>query len=82
MPETIKYTKYEKARMVGARALQISMGAPFMLKMSKKDIEDLKYDPVRIAMKEFDEDAIPITIYRPIPDTRKKAKLEKGEKEE
>lgn len=83
MPEeAIKYTKYEKARMIGARALQISMGAPFMLKISKKEIEDMKYDPVLIATREYDEDVLPITIHRPIPDTRKKHKEEKEEKEE
>jgi DNA-directed RNA polymerase subunit K/omega len=31
-------TKYEKARLIGARALQISMGAPFLIKLSKEAI--------------------------------------------
>ena len=30
------YTKYEKARMIGARALQLAMGAPLLLKLSKE----------------------------------------------
>ena len=37
--EPLVYTKYEKARMIGSRALQLSMGAPFLLKMEEKDLE-------------------------------------------
>ncbi len=62
-----KYTRYEKARMIGARALQLSMGAPFMIKVSKKDLEDMKFNPVRIATKEFEQDAVPMSIRRPLP---------------
>lgn len=54
------YTRFEKARIVGARALQISMGAPSTLaKIPKHTI-----DPVEISMLEFEEDAIPITVKR------------------
>ena len=67
-----KYTKYEKARMIGARALQIAMGAPFMVKLSKKDLKELQYNPVRIATIEFDKDALPIVVKRKYPDTTKK----------
>jgi len=54
------YTRFEKARIIGARALQISMGAPPTLTKIPKDI----IDPVEIAMLEFNEDAIPITVRR------------------
>ena len=54
-----KYTKFEKARIVGARALQISMGAPSLMKIPKDVIS-----PLDIAMLEFKEDAIPITVKR------------------
>ena len=60
-------TKYEKARMIGSRALQIAMGAPFLVKLTEKDLEDLGYNPVEIAKKEFEADVIPITIKRPMP---------------
>jgi len=70
----MEYTKYEKARMIGARALQLSMGAPFMVKLSKKELEDLQYNPIRIATMEFDKDAIPMTVHRPLPQGKKKAK--------
>lgn len=61
------YTKYEKARIVGARALQLSMGAPMLIKMDKKGLEKIKYRPVEIAKMEFDLGILPITIKRPLP---------------
>jgi len=63
----MKFTKYEKARIIGARALQIAMGAPILLKMEKKDFEKIKYNPIEIAKKEFKEEILPITIKRPLP---------------
>lgn len=63
MPEN--YSKYEKARIIGARALQISMGAPFTIKLSEKELEAIHYNPVEIAKLEFEKDAIPITVKRP-----------------
>jgi len=65
--EEIKLTKYEKARIIGARALQISMGAPILLKFKKEDFKELRYNPIEIAKKEFNEKVIPITIRRPSP---------------
>lgn len=62
-----KYTKYEMARILGARSLQISMGAPFLVKLSSKDLEEINYNPVEIAKKEFAEGIIPITVKRPYP---------------
>lgn len=61
----MSYTKYERARIIGARALQISMGAPFLLKLSEKDLEDIQYNPIKIAKMEFDKDIIPISIKKP-----------------
>lgn len=55
----LKYTRFEKARIVGARALQISMGAPTLIKIPKDVV-----NPIDIAMIEFREDAIPITVKR------------------
>ena len=61
----MEYTKYEKARMIGSRALQLSMGAPFLLKLSTEDLEKLRYDPIELALREFDEGVLPITVRRP-----------------
>ncbi len=61
------YTKFEKARIIGSRALQISMGAPILLKLSEEDIKEMGFNPIRIATKEFNEGVIPITVKRPYP---------------
>ena len=63
----IKYTKYEKARMIGSRALQIAMGAPFMIKLNKEDLERIHYNPIEIAKLEFEKGVLPITVKRPMP---------------
>jgi len=63
--EISKFTKFEKARMIGSRALQLSMGAPFLLKLSQEELEEIKYDPIDIALLEFDQGILPITIKRP-----------------
>jgi len=63
-----KYTKYEQARMVGSRALQLSMGAPFLLKLTDKELEELKFNPIQIALMEFEAGVIPITVKRPQPE--------------
>ena len=65
-----KYTKYEKARMIGSRALQIAMGAPFLVKLSDDDLKNIKYNPIEIAKLEFVEGAIPITVKRPLPENK------------
>jgi DNA-directed RNA polymerase subunit K len=65
--EGITYTKYEKARMVGSRALQLSMGAPFLLKLDSKKLEELNFNPIKIAIEEFNEGVLPITVKRPVP---------------
>ena len=65
--EEVKFTKYEKARMLGSRALQISMGAPFLIKLSEEDLKEIAYNPIEIAKLEFAEGVIPITVRRPMP---------------
>ncbi|KNC56163.1 hydroxyacylglutathione hydrolase [Thecamonas trahens ATCC 50062] len=55
-------TKYERARVLGTRALQISMGAPIMVEL------DGETDPLHIANKELKARKIPLTIRRYLPD--------------
>ena len=55
----MKYTRFEKARIIGARALQISMGAPVLIAVP----EDL-LDPVKLAMLEYEKGTVPITVSR------------------
>mgnify|MGYP000574962042 CR=1 FL=1 len=62
--EQMEYTKYEKARLIGARATQISMGAPSTLKLSKKVMEEIRYNPIEIAKLEYEAGKIPIEVRR------------------
>lgn len=55
----VDYTRFEKARIVGARALQLSMGAPPLIEMPPE-----VRNPVQVAMAEYDGDAIPLTVQR------------------
>lgn len=60
-----EYTKYERARMIGSRALQLSMGAPFLLKLTAEDLEKIKFSTIEIAVRELEEGILPITVKRP-----------------
>jgi len=62
-----KFTRYEIARILGARALQIAMDAPLLLKIGKEKLEEIKYDPLKIAELEFNSGVLPITVKRPMP---------------
>ena len=55
----MKYTRFEKARIIGARSLQVSLGAPVLI-----DIPEGLIDPVEIARLEYDRDVLPITVVR------------------
>ncbi|MCD6263312.1 DNA-directed RNA polymerase subunit K [Candidatus Bathyarchaeota archaeon] len=58
-----KLTKYERARIVGARALQLSMGAPILISVPE-NVRDF----IDIALMELEEGVLPITIRRTLPD--------------
>ena len=53
------YNKYEIARLIGARALQIKMGAPVLIN-AHKNVER----PLEIAEQEFEEGVLPLTVKR------------------
>ncbi|CAO3571852.1 unnamed protein product [Mortierella alpina] len=55
-------TKYERARILGARALQISMNAPVLVEL------DGETDSLNIAMKELNNKMIPLIVRRYLPD--------------
>lgn len=58
-----RITKYEKARVIAARALQLAMGAPPII-----DVSNLSFkDPITIAEKEFELGVLPILIKRELP---------------
>ena len=55
----MKYTRFEKARIIGARALQISLGAPILI-----DVPEDIIDPIEISLLEYNKNAIPMTVKR------------------
>jgi DNA-directed RNA polymerase subunit K len=57
-----RLTRFEVARIIGARALQISLGAPVLVKIKMEE-----FDPIKIAEEEFKAIRIPMTIKRTLP---------------
>ena len=55
-------TRFEKARIMGARALQLSLGAPVFIEIPKNTVTSLE-----IAMEELKQRVIPIVIKRTLP---------------
>jgi DNA-directed RNA polymerase subunit K len=49
--------RYEKARIIGARALQVAFGAPVL-------VETDQTQPILIAAEEFDTGVLPFTVRR------------------
>lgn len=82
MGDKENYTKYEIARIISARALQLSMNAPILLKISKEKLEEINYDVIRIAEMEFEAGVLPFTIRRPKPLKQKLGFLEEVEEKE
>ena len=60
-------TKYEKARVIGVRAMQISKNSPLYLNADDKDLTH--WDPLFIAEKELALEKIPFIIRRYLPDS-------------
>ncbi|PSP34027.1 DNA-directed RNA polymerase subunit K [Halobacteriales archaeon QH_10_67_22] len=51
------YNRYEKARIIGARALQVAYGAPVL-------VDTDQTQPILIAAEEYDSDVLPFTVHR------------------
>jgi DNA-directed RNA polymerase subunit K len=60
----MKYTRFEKARIIGARSLQIAQGAPFFIDLKENDLEAIRFNPIEIAKMEFEQGLIPLTVKR------------------
>lgn len=58
-----KLTRFEKARILGARSLQIAMGAPLLI-----DHSEGVSNPIDLALEELKRGLLPITIRRSLPD--------------
>ena len=53
----MRYTRFEKTRIISARTLQIVMGAPILIKSDGMT-------PLEVAKAEFEQDVLPITVRR------------------
>jgi DNA-directed RNA polymerases I, II, and III subunit RPABC2 len=58
-----KLTRFERARIIGARSLQLALGAPPFIKVSSNI-----HSPIDIAVDELDQKILPINIRRTLPD--------------
>lgn len=56
-------TRFERARIIGARSLQLALGAPPFIK-----ILATIHNPIDIAVAELDQKVLPINIRRALPD--------------
>jgi DNA-directed RNA polymerase subunit K len=72
--EKSQFSRYEISRILGARALQIAMNAPLLVKIHKDELERIHYDPLKIAEIEFNSGILPISVKRPLP-AKKEDKL-------
>jgi DNA-directed RNA polymerase subunit K len=57
-----EYSRFERTRIISARALQISMGAPLLIPAKINEL-----DPIDLAKREFEKGLVPITIKRKKP---------------
>jgi len=62
-------TRFEYARILGARALQISMGAPVLV-LGQEEHEEEQGDPLLISEREIRQGLLPILVRRTLPDGR------------
>lgn len=76
MLDRTKFSRYEISRILGARALQIAMNAPLLVKISGEELEKIHFDPLKIAEIEFDSNILPISVDRPMP-LKKQDKLKR-----
>ena len=72
-----KFTKYEEARILGARALQLAMNAPLLVKIENEDLEKINFDVLKIAEIELNSGVLPISIKKPFP-KRQESKLKRS----
>lgn len=66
----MKMSKYERARILGSRALQLAMGAQMLVKLDKEELAKIRYNPIEIAKRELDAGVIPIQIKRVVKSSK------------
>ncbi len=69
----VTFSKYERARILGARGLQIAMNAPLLVKIKQEDLEAMKFDALKIAETELESGVLPISVHKPFPERKQNA---------
>ncbi len=62
--EDLQLNKYEKARLIGARALQLALGAPPLVDVSKVAKKDTYISPIELAVAELDSKVLPLQVIK------------------
>lgn len=60
---TRKLTRFERARVIGLRALQLTLGAPPLV-----EVEETGWDPLDVATEELESSLLPLSLRRTFPD--------------
>ena len=68
-----EFSKYERARIIGARGLQISMDAPLLVDADESELDAMNFDPLKIAEKELNSGVLPISVNKPMPKRNEEA---------
>ncbi|MEM1895902.1 MAG: DNA-directed RNA polymerase subunit K [Nanopusillaceae archaeon] len=55
-------SRFAIARLIGARALMIAMGAPPLINLSKEELEKINYSPIKIARLEYEKGVLPLIV--------------------
>ena len=72
-----QFTRFETARILGARAIQIAMNAPLLIKITQEDLEKIRFDALKIAEIELNSGILPISVKKPFP-KKKDEKLKRA----
>lgn len=62
--EDLQLNKYEKARLIGARALQLALGAPPLVDVLKVAKKDTYISPIELAVAELDSNVLPLQVIK------------------
>ena len=60
----LELNKYEKARLIGARALQLALGAPALVDVTKVEKGQNYISPIDLAVAELEAGIIPLQVIK------------------
>lgn len=57
-------SKFDKTRLIASRAHQIADGSPIKVELTQEELEKINYNPIKIAMMEFEKDLIDLKVLK------------------